>query len=116
MEAGVEHFGRGVETSVDAVLIVVEPSFESLELAGRVKDLAAGSGITNIRAVLNKIPEGDIAAKLEAELSERGIPVVGCIHNDADIFRSGMEGGVIDKGKATLEIKDILDSVLALET
>ena len=35
MEAGVEHFGRGVETSIDAVLIVVEPSFESLQLAGK---------------------------------------------------------------------------------
>jgi len=35
MEAGVEHFGRGVETSIDSVLIVVEPSFESLELAGK---------------------------------------------------------------------------------
>jgi len=25
MEAGIEHFGRGVETSIDSVLIVVEP-------------------------------------------------------------------------------------------
>jgi CO dehydrogenase maturation factor len=32
-EAGVEHFGRGMETSIDSVLIVVEPSFESLEVA-----------------------------------------------------------------------------------
>ncbi|MFC1871525.1 P-loop NTPase [Chloroflexota bacterium] len=112
MEAGVEHFGRGVETSVDGVLIVVEPSFESLELAGRVKDLAAGSGITNIWAVLNKIPADDIAEKLKAELNRRGIPVVGGIHSDPDIFRAGLEGGVLDKGKATLEIKDVLDALL----
>ena len=33
MEAGVEHFGRGVETSIDCVLVVVEPSLDSLEVA-----------------------------------------------------------------------------------
>jgi len=30
---------------VDAVLMVVEPSFESLELAGRIDSLATGTGI-----------------------------------------------------------------------
>jgi CO dehydrogenase maturation factor len=30
MEAGVEHFGRGVETSVDAVVGVLEPSLEAV--------------------------------------------------------------------------------------
>ena len=36
MEAGVEHLGRGVETSLDGVLIVVEPSLDSLELAEKI--------------------------------------------------------------------------------
>ena len=36
MEAGIEHFGRGVETSIDSVLIVTEPSFDSLELTEKI--------------------------------------------------------------------------------
>jgi CO dehydrogenase maturation factor len=45
MEAGIEHFGRGVETSIDSVLIVVEPSFDSLELAGKINTLATEVGM-----------------------------------------------------------------------
>lgn len=35
-EAGVEHFGRGVDNSVDQILMVVDPSFESLELTRKI--------------------------------------------------------------------------------
>ena len=40
MEAGVEHFGRGVETSIDSVLIVVEPPLESVSVAQKIHELA----------------------------------------------------------------------------
>ena len=33
MEAGVEHFGRGTDNSVDGILMIVDPSFESLYLS-----------------------------------------------------------------------------------
>jgi len=36
MEAGVEHFGRGVGTGLDSVLVVVDPSFEAIIIAERV--------------------------------------------------------------------------------
>lgn len=55
MEAGVEHFGRGVETSVDAVLVVTEPSLESVGLAERIKELTLGAGAQFAGAVLNKV-------------------------------------------------------------
>jgi len=51
MEAGVEHFGRGVDESIDSVLLVVEPSFESIEVAEKVKSLASGIH-KNVHAVL----------------------------------------------------------------
>lgn len=41
MEAGVEHFGRGVDNSADVILMIVEPSFESLRLSKKVMDMAA---------------------------------------------------------------------------
>ena len=51
MEAGVEHFGRGIETSIDTVLAMVEPSLESVELAAKVKSLAAGAGVKTTRGL-----------------------------------------------------------------
>ena len=42
MEAGVEHFGRGIEAGIDAVLLVIDPSYESIHLAERVKHMAGG--------------------------------------------------------------------------
>ncbi|MFC1941727.1 ATP-binding protein [Chloroflexota bacterium] len=111
-EAGVEHFGRGVEASLDSVLIVVEPSFESLELAARINGLANGIGIKNIWTILNKVPSQEIAFKLETELARRSIKTFGCIHQDAEVFSAILEGTTIKAGKASQEIADILNHIL----
>ena len=112
MEAGVEHFGRGVETSIDSVLITVEPSFESLELAERVNTLAAGIGIDNIWAVLNKITSEELASKLETELIKRNIAVIGSIHYDTEIFEACLEGRPVYGRKATQDAEEFLDTLL----
>jgi CO dehydrogenase maturation factor len=112
MEAGVEHFGRGVETSIDSVLIVVEPPLESVNVGQKIHDLASGIGIKNVWAVLNKVPSGDIAKRLRAELQERQIEVVGCIYFDADVFSSSIDGRMPVKGVAVQEIKEVLNRIL----
>ncbi len=38
-EAGVEHIGRGVERGGDLVLMVIDPSYESLRLSGKVEEM-----------------------------------------------------------------------------
>jgi CO dehydrogenase maturation factor len=113
MEAGVEHFGRGVETSIDSVLVVVEPPLESVNVGQKIHDLASEIGIRNVWAVLNKVPSGDIATRLRTELQERQIEVVGCIYFDADIFSSSIDGRMPVKGVAVQEIKDVLNRILA---
>lgn len=40
MEAGVEHFGRGIDSTVDAILMVIDPSYESIKLCEKVTDMA----------------------------------------------------------------------------
>lgn len=113
MEAGVEHFGRGVETSIDSVLVVVEPSLESITLAERVNSLATGSGVSNTWAVLNKVSSDGMASKLRGELSRRGIGVIGAIHNQPEIFEACFEGHPLGGGKAVEEIGEVLDSLLS---
>ena len=113
MEAGVEHFGRGVDTSIDSILIVVEPPLESVNVGQKIYDLASGIGIKNVWAVMNKVPSGEIAARLKAELEKRQIKVVGCIYHDADIFSSSLDGRIPAKGVAVQEIKEVMQSILS---
>jgi CO dehydrogenase maturation factor len=109
MEAGVEHFGRGVETSIDCVLVVVEPSLDSLEVAEKIHELASQIDIADVWVVLNKISSEKIAARLTGYLDKRNIRVIGQIHQDVDIFESSLEGRPIQNGIASNDIDRILD-------
>ena len=53
-EAGIEHFGRGVEGACDIILMVVDPTFESLLLTEKVREMAAKAG-KDLFFVLNKV-------------------------------------------------------------
>jgi CO dehydrogenase maturation factor len=116
MEAGIEHFGRGIETSLDSVLIVVEPSFESLQLAESISGLSSAIGIQNVWAVINKVPSDEIASKLDSELAKRRIDTIGCIHYDAEIFQSSFEGFSLANGGASKEMRDVFDSLMSRNT
>ncbi len=52
-EAGVEHFGRGVDTGCDLILAVVDPVFESFLLAQKIDAMAREEG-TEVFFILNK--------------------------------------------------------------
>jgi CO dehydrogenase maturation factor len=112
MEAGVEHFGRGVETSIDSVLIVTEPSFDSLELTEKINTLAAEVGVERVRAILNKTGAKEIAARLQKELEERNVSVIGSIGYEPEIFQSGLEGRPVRRDKLEADIGSILDQLL----
>jgi CO dehydrogenase maturation factor len=112
-EAGVEHFGRGVESSVDNVLMVVDPSFDSLELAGRITKMSKELGIGSIGAVLNKVPSAEVASLLTSELKTRGVTVLGCLPNDAELSLASLRGQGIAGSRAAREIKGVVDILLS---
>jgi len=103
-----------VETSIDSVLIVVEPPLESVNVGQKIHELASGIGIKNIWAVLNKVPSEEIATKLKAELKQRHIDVIGCVYFDADVFRSSLEGKIPVSGVAVYETKEVLWRILSM--
>jgi CO dehydrogenase maturation factor len=113
MEAGVEHFGRGVESSVDCVLIVAEPPLESVEVAQKIYYLAKGLGIRNIWAVLNKVTSDDVAVKVATTLQKQGIRVIGRLNFDMGLFESSVEGKTPAKGNVAKDIQEVLDVILA---
>lgn len=56
MEAGIEHFGRGLDDEVDVILMVCDPSYESVQLAEKIREL--GEKLQKpVYYVLNKTDE-----------------------------------------------------------
>ena len=105
MEAGVEHFGRGVEENMDIILIIVEPSFESLHLAIKINDLAKGIGKNKIWIIINKVSSDVLLNKLENELNKRDLKVIGSIATDSDVFMTCLEGKPV-KGRDIAQAVD----------
>jgi len=112
MEAGVEHFGRGIEESIDNVVLAVEPSFESISVAEKIKLLAAGIG-KHVWAVLNKIDSEDLSLKLKDKLKIMGIKVIGVVPHDPLVFEACLEGRALGKGKAFRAAGKVLDFLLS---
>lgn len=78
MEASLEHLSRGTVRHVDALLVVTEPYYRSLETARRTFPLAGGLGINHLYTIVNKIrsPEderavGDFCRRNEMEIIAR---------------------------------------------
>jgi CO dehydrogenase maturation factor len=112
MEAGIEHFGRGVETNIDSVIVVVEPSYDSLELADKINQLTTEVGVRNTWNVLNKASSEEIVLRMGEALKEKGISLVGVVADDPEIFHSNLNGEPIRAGEAERNIKEILDRIL----
>ncbi len=91
-EAGVESFGRGIEQYCDTVLILVEPSYESIELAAKIQYMAQGLGIRRIRAVLNKVEEEEWEEAIREKLSENNIRYLGTVPFTKEIQKSNLLG------------------------
>lgn len=89
MEAGVEHFGRGVDNEVDCILMIVDPSFESLRLTKKIKEL--GESIhKEVYFVLNKVDVDNISTM--QELIAAPDRVLTAIPADLDISKAGLLG------------------------
>lgn len=89
MEAGVEHFGRGVDNYVDKILMIVDPSFESLRLTEKFQELSESVG-KSISFVFNKTEEHTLNTMLELLPQRENLLCV--IPFDEGIASSGLMG------------------------
>jgi CO dehydrogenase maturation factor len=87
-DAGVEHFGRGVEKGVDLLLNVIDPSQESILLAERILKFGEQSG-KPVYCILNKVDSKTREILLDSLGSEA---VLSVIPEDKRIFMSGLRG------------------------
>ncbi len=113
MEAGVESFGRGVERNVDTVLVIVEPSYESMTLAGKIAYMSEGMGIYRVLAVLNKVPSEKWEQKMIEELERANVNVLGMVGYDPELNEAGFEGRAPGEIKARRDMETIVNNLLS---
>ena len=106
-DAGIEHFGRGVERGVDKLLAVVDPSQESILLARKISKLGNQVG-RPVYCILNKV-DHETGRFLSDSLGNEEI--ISTIPLDKEVFIRGLKGEELD---LPLEgIKKIADKVMA---
>uniref|UniRef100_UPI0025DF4575 ATP-binding protein n=1 Tax=Methanosarcina sp. UBA5 TaxID=1915593 RepID=UPI0025DF4575 len=91
-EAGTEHFGRGVDKDFDLILVVVDPSYESLKLSKKFHEFGAQCGC-KVYFVLNKV-EPDIREEMLASVN--CVNVVAEIPERREIFKASLKGEELD--------------------
>ncbi|WP_303860035.1 AAA family ATPase [Alkalibaculum bacchi] len=109
-EAGVEHFGRGLLEGADKVVMVIEPSNESVTLAERIKEFAEEKDKPFV-VVLNKI--GDKQEKILTEkLEDKGIRIGGILKQSEGIALNNLMGETIDSSEFTETVNEILRTLV----
>ncbi len=89
-EAGVEHFGRGLLDGADAVLIIADPSYEAVTLAGKAAGLAREAG-KPFYILLNKVDE-ETDPQLREMLVDKGLEVMTSLPYSTQITRANLNG------------------------
>ncbi|MCL5057932.1 MAG: AAA family ATPase [Actinobacteria bacterium] len=111
MGAGIEHLSRGTARGVDMMLVVVEPSRNSVNTAINVKKMASELGIERIRIVGNKI-----RSEKEREFIDKSFQpgeVLGFISFNNDIWENSMDP---ESPKAAVDLlegmRDVREKIL----
>jgi CO dehydrogenase maturation factor len=88
-EAGIEHFGRGIDAEADGILMVIDPSFESVGLAQTITEMIKELNIP-LYYVLNRVTP-EISSHIRSQLSnpER---IIAEIPEDTKVLSMGLSG------------------------
>ena len=92
-EAGVEHFGRGLDRFADVILMVIDPSYESIRLSEKVYDMAQALD-KPVYFILNKA-DAEQAEITKAALRDKEA-VVAVVPADQQIMMAGLRGEALD--------------------
>ena len=108
-DAGIEHFGRGVEKGVDILLVIIDPSQESILLAKKISEL--GQQVDKpVYYVLNRISDQETQDLLLNSIDRE--KVIAIIPENKEIFISGLAGNEFNMDVDGIKkIADMLESI-----
>ena len=91
-EAGVEHFGRGVDKFADAIVMVADPSYESIRLTDKITEMAEDFE-KPVYIVLNKVDD-DQEAMMRESIKNRD-KIIAALPADKAILSAGLKGDAL---------------------
>ncbi len=111
MEAGVEHLGRATSSSVDALVIVVNPGARSRAAAGRIRKLGTDIGIKKILVLGNRIKNEEDKKLIRESLAD--FEILGFLPENDEIVAADRAGrrGFEDINEAPPELFEIVDAL-----
>ncbi|MDP8953092.1 MAG: hypothetical protein M3N18_12820 [Actinomycetota bacterium] len=92
MEASIEHMSRATIRHVDAMIMVTEPYFRSLETVGRMAPLAGELSIKHIWVVANKVRSQRDEEIIRSYCAEHGMELGAVVPWDEAIQEADREG------------------------
>jgi CO dehydrogenase maturation factor len=92
MDAGIENLGRGTTRGMDALLVVAEPGRRSLEILGRIRNLAQDIDVGRVFAIGNKVESPDDERMIHDWVDAEKIPLLGSIPLDETIKKADRKG------------------------
>ena len=107
-DAGIEHFGRGVEKGIDVLLVVIDPSRESILLAEKIA--ALGHQVDKpVYYILNRVPDRETEELLLNAIDREKL--IAIIPETKELFTAGLAGNEFSMDLAGISaIADLLTS------
>lgn len=108
MEASIEHLSRGTLRHVDALLVVLEPYYRSMETAGRIVPLARDLGIPRIYGVANKLRTPQDEEAVAAYCRNHELELIASVPFDENVTEADRTGrAVIDYDAASPIVQEL---------
>jgi CO dehydrogenase maturation factor len=92
MDAGVENLGRGTTKGMDALLVVAEPGRRSLDILGKIKNLAQDIDVGRVFAVGNKVVNVEDEEMIREWVEREDLPLLGMVPLDETIKQADRKG------------------------
>ena len=135
LKAGLEDSARGVITSLDWAIVVVDPTDASIQIAVDIKNMVgqikAGklpstkhlgnpelvemankifleAKIKDVLIILNKIKNKEMENYIKRKLREEGIEPLGAIHEDSSISLSWLKGKPLESDRVNINAEKLI--------
>jgi len=107
-DAGIEHFGRGVEGACSFILVVVDPTYESVRLSASILRMAEQAG-KPAYLILNRVNSRIMDTLMKGLDKSR---ILGVIPEREEIFQACLEGSEIRLNLK--EVGELVNRLLSL--
>ena len=111
MKAGIEHFGRKIPDTMDMILVVLDPTLESVSIAKRIEGFCRKTKMKNFWLILNKISSKEMESMMMEKLGELKSRVIGSVSYDSELVQRELSGGSLITGKPRKDIEQIVDGL-----